>query len=136
MPKSKPLDNLVEFLTSDVDEEIIMITEYKVKPLHYIFGVVDLTQTTKAYKAMAKKHQVPQFACVLTLSKGDVWTWFCDDDLDTCKRIYRETMDKFKDGEEIMIIDTFGYMPTIKVWNTGLRIEGPVFKAKYKVKRK
>ena len=47
MPKSNGYDKFMEFITEEAEDEIIQITEYKVKPLHYIFGVVDLTKTTK-----------------------------------------------------------------------------------------
>ena len=122
------IDEVIDFFTSTPTSDIVQMSEFQIKPFQFIFGIIDLTKS-----GIPKRFQkVPQYSCVFTMNRKDIWCWYFNDNLTTCQELYRKTMDRFKDGEELVIMDLFGIQPTLKVSGKGVIIHGP---AKRKTKR-
>ena len=122
------IDEIVDFFTSTPTTDIVQMSEFQIKPFQFIFGVIDLTKS-----GIPRRFQrIPRYANVFTMNKKDIWGWYLHDELKFCKEVYRTTMDKFKEGKELLIMDLFGLQPTLKVSGKGVMIHGP---AKRKTER-
>ena len=114
----------IDFFTSERQSEIIQISEFQISPFHMLFGILNMKKTGSIATIM-QKQKVPKYTCVFSLGGSGIWAWFGNDDLKTCKRVYKETMNKYKDGKELLIYDIFGLEPSLKVSMKGIMIHGP-----------
>ena len=115
------IDEIVDFFTSTPTSDIIQMSEFQIKPFQFIFGIIDLTKSGLP-KRITK---IPQYSCVFTMNRKDIWGWYLSNKLEDCKGLYRTTMTRFKEGKELMIMDLFGIQPTLKVSGKGVIIHGP-----------
>lgn len=114
----------VDFFTTERQSEIIQISEFNISPFNMLFGILNMTRTAVIARVMHQK-KLPKYCCVFSLGGKPIWAWFGNDDLKSCKRIYKETMNRFKDGKELLIYDLFGLESSLKVSMKGIMIHGP-----------
>ena len=115
------IDEIVDFFTTTPTSDIVQMSEFQIKPFQFIFGIIDLTKSGIPRRIQ----RIPKYSCVFTMNRKDIWGWYMNDNLKSCKALYKTTMDRFKEGKELVIMDLFGLQPSLKVSGKGVIIHGP-----------
>ena len=115
------IDEIIDFFTTTPTSDIVQMSEFQIKPFQFIFGIIDLTKSG----IPRRLQRIPKYSCVFTMNRKDIWGWYMNDSLKSCKELYKTTMDRFKEGKELVIMDLFGIQPSLKVSGKGVIIHGP-----------